>query len=244
MFRRFLIAVLIFLLAVLVAADRLGAIVAGHVLAGKLQTDEHLDGRPDASIGGFPFLTQAISGKYSNITVKANDVVVNGLTVSSLTASLHGVHIRFSKALRGSVSLVPVDRVSATALVSIAEVNTYLSTHSPVGQRISIRAAGGTQATVVDRLRVGKKTAVLQGVAALSLSGNEVKLGVSRLQRAPSSPVAVGAALLRSTLRSWKVVLPLRGLPFRVSLNSVTFSTVGVTVTGTAANIVLGARPA
>ena len=244
MLRRFLIAVLIFLLAVVVAVDRLGAIVAAHVLAGKVQTDEHLADRPEASIGGFPFLTQAAGGDYKNVTVKVVDLVVDGLTVSSLTANLHGAHVPFSKALRSTVSQVPVDRVSATAIVSVANINSYLSTRSPAGQRISLRAASGDRATVVDRVRVGKKTAILQGVAALSLSGDEVKVGVSQLQRAPASPVAVGAALIRSTLRSLKVALPLRGLPFQISLDSVTFTTAGVTVTGSATDIVLGTTPA
>jgi hypothetical protein len=239
--RRFLIAVLIFLIAVLVAADRLGAIVAAHVLAGKVQTDEHLPNRPSATIGGFPFMTQALSGKYKDVTIGAMNLPVDGVSVTSLTVHLHGVHIKLSKVFHDSVSQVPVDRIDATAVIAFADVNTYLSNHHPTGEDVSFRRGAGHAATVIDRLRVGGKTVTLRGVADVSLRGNVIEVSVRRLTRAVAGGVAVSSQILQRALRQLHISLPLSGLPFQIRLESVSFTSTGVSVSGSAQNVVLGA---
>jgi hypothetical protein len=238
-FRRFLIAVLIFLLAVLVAADRLGAIVAAHVLAGKVQNDEHLAHRPAASIGGIPFLTQALAGKYNDVTIKAADVVVSGVTVTMVTAHLYGVHIPLKAALRDRVAQVPVNRVAGSAFVSFDDVNTYLSAHHPAGQAISLRSGQGNSATIMDKLRVAGKTFSLRGVGTLTLSDNVVTIGVSHLLGAAAGKT-VSAKVLSDAQKALRISIPLQDLPFRIKLNSVTISVAGITATGGALNTVLG----
>jgi LmeA-like phospholipid-binding len=225
-FRRFLIAVLIFLIAVVVAADRVGAIVAAHVLAGKVQTDEHLPSRPSASIGGFPFLTQAFSGKYSDVTITAHNLRVDAVQVTTLTAHLHGVHLPLSKVVHSSVTRVPVDRVDGTAFVSFANVNTYLA-----GKHLSLRVAPGANgtATVTDRLVVHGKRLSLRGVGAVTVRHSVVHVRVTKL---------AGAVGLPNRVASFSV--PLRGLPFRIQVRSVSVTSTGLSGTGAARNIVLG----
>jgi hypothetical protein len=243
-FRRFLIAVLIFLIAVLVAADRLGAIVAAHVLAGKVQNDEHLPSRPGASIGGIPFLTQAISGKYHDVTITANDVPVNGVTVTSLTADLHGVHIPISKVLHDHGLEVPVDRIDGTAFVAYADINSYLSAHHPVNQVLFLRAGIGNSATIVDRLRIAGRTVSLRGVGMAMLTGNVVGVKVSDLKRTSTGGAALGSKVLSRIEAQLRISVPLNDLPFRIILTSATFSASGVTVTGGAVHALLGAHTA
>jgi hypothetical protein len=238
--RRFLIVVLIFLIAVLVAADRLGAIVAAHVLAGKVQTDEHMTSRPDTSIGGFPFVTQALSGKYKDIKVSSTDLPVDGVNVTSLTVHLHGVHVKLGDVIHGTVSLVPVDRVDGAAVIAFADVNTYLSTHHPAGQDLSFRAGAGKAATIIDKVRVGGKTVSLRGAATVSLNGNVVDVEVKRLSRAAGGGAAVTAQILQHVLSQLRISLPLKRLPFRINLETVAFSATGISVTGEAHDVVLG----
>lgn len=227
MFRRFLIAVLIFLIAVVVVADRVGAIVGAHVLAGKVKTDEHLSSRPSASIGGFPFLNQAFGGNYKDVTITAHNVDLSGVTVTTLTAHLHGVHLPFGKVVHGSVSQVPVDRVDGTAFVSFANVNSYLAS-----RHLSVRIAPGHngEAAVTDRVVVHGKHLSLTGLGSATVSGNIIRVQVTKL----SGPVNLGNRVANFTV-------PLHALPFRIALESVSVTPTGLSGTGGATNIVLGA---
>jgi hypothetical protein len=237
-----MIALVIFLIAVVIAADRIGAVVGAHVLAGKVEDFEHLQNRPGASIGGIPFLTQAFGGKYHDVKITAHEVLVNEVPVTTLTANLHGVHLPFSKAIHGSVSQVPVDRVDGTAYVSFSDANTYLAKH-PVAAGQSVQLSPGRSArtvNVTDRVRVAGKGAALtlRGVGLIGVSSNVVTVAVSQLAGTgnPGVPKRKGVpARLR-------VSLPLQGLPFRLQLNTVTVSSTGMTAVGGATNIVLGAR--
>ncbi len=101
MLKRLLLLFVLFLLVVLVVVDRVGAIVAAQVLASKVKTDEHLADRPDVTIGGFPFLTQAIEGKYSDVKVTVHDLSLNRLDVSTFAVQLHGAHIPLRRRCTG-----------------------------------------------------------------------------------------------------------------------------------------------
>jgi LmeA-like phospholipid-binding len=243
-FRRFLIAVLLFLVVIVVAADRVGAIVGAHVLASKLKSDERLSHTPSTSIGGFPFLTQAFGGKYNDVTVTAHDVQVNAVTVTTLTAHLHGVHLPFSKVIHGSVSQVPVDRVEGTAFVSFADANSYLGTHGPTGSTVSLAAGLGGKIRVVEKVRVHGQALSLSGLGAVTVTGDDdVTVGISDIRSTGAIKAAARriVASLPSRLRS--VTIPLPELPFRFQLTSVTVSSTGITASGTASNIVLGNHP-
>ena len=67
---RRLLIVLVVLAALLVVADRVGVVVAENRLAGQIQQQLVLDSKPDVSIHGIPFLTQAIRGRYKDIRVE------------------------------------------------------------------------------------------------------------------------------------------------------------------------------
>jgi hypothetical protein len=240
-FRRFLIAVVLFLIVILVAADRLGAIVGAHVLATKLQADERLPSRPSTSIGGFPFLTQAVGGKYSDVTVTASAVPVNSVTVTTLTAHLHGVHVPLGKVIHGSVSQVPVNRVDGTAYVSYADANSYLEGHSPPGALVSLAPGVGGQLRVTEKARVAGHRVSLTGTGRVTVVGhNVVNVAITSLK---ASTKAAGVALSAAIpLRLRHVSIPLPGLPFRFTLTSVTASATGVTASGSATHVVLGSH--
>lgn len=238
MLRRLLIAVLIFLIVLVIAVDRVGAIVAAHVLAGKVQTDEHLTNRPSVSIKGIPFLTQAFGGRYSDVHLSDHDVVVSGVPVTTLTVDLHGLHLPFGKAIRGSVSQVPVDRVSGTAFVSFSDANSYLSRHLPAGTRVRIAPGPDDRSVaVVDRVQLAGQHFVLRGSGAISVSGNVVAVDVSRL--APTG-AAVAPGLVARALAKAGVSFPLQAIPFKLQLTSVRVSAAGLSGAGESTSVVLG----
>jgi hypothetical protein len=232
--RRFLIAVLLFLIVVVVAADRVGAVVGARVLASKLQTDEHLPHRPSTTIGGIPFLTQAFSGKYRDVSVTAHGVPVDGVSVTTLSAHLHGVHLPLGKVIGDSVSQVPVDRVDGTAFVSFADANRYLRGRSPKGVVVSLGAGRAGRARVTETAQLHGRTVTAHGFGSASVSDDVVTIVVSGLT---SSPTRVRLP------RSATVSLPLRELPFRISLRSVSIGATGISAVGGSGQVVLGSHP-
>jgi hypothetical protein len=237
-FRRFAIALVIFLLVAVVAADRVGAIVAGHILASKVKTDENLRGHPTATIGGIPFLTQALSGTYRDVTIEANNVPVDGVNVTSMTVHLYKVHIPIGDVVNGAVLHVPVKRVAGSAFVAFGDINTYLDSHHPSGQVLFLRASTGNTATIFDQIRIGGKTIAVRGVGTVQLAGNAVAVKVTHLER--NNGAALPPSVLESVLSRLSIFVPLDDLPFRMTLRSVTMTSTGITVTGGAVNAVLG----
>jgi hypothetical protein len=237
MLRRFLIAILVFLVVVVIAADRGGEVVAAHVLAGKLQSDENLPQRPDVSIHGIPFLSQAFRGRYQNVAITAHEVPVNGIRVTTLSANLKGVRLPFSKAIQGSASQLPVDRVTGSVFVSFADANAYLARHRVAGSVVTLHPGPGGDAAVTDRFQVAGHAVTLHGSGSLSVSGNLVTVDVARLAAGPLGGVA--SALLSSALNQLHISFPLRGLPFRLQLRSVSVTSGGLAGSGNADHVVL-----
>lgn len=220
MLRRLLIGFVLLVIIVIVVADRVTASVAAHVLADKLQSDEHLPSKPSTSIGGIPFLTQAFGGKYNDVTVTAHDFVTDGVQVSTLTVHLHGVHIPLSKVVGGSVHQVPIDHVNGTALVTFAEMQSYLAGK---GVHVTFHRGPGGSLQLQEALTVHHKKIAVSASVRLSLTDNIITLNLT------------GASLPTTALP-----VPLQGLPFRVNLHSVTVKSDGVSATGTADHVTLG----
>jgi LmeA-like phospholipid-binding len=125
-FRRLLLGVAVALTAGAVAVDRIAASVAAGQVADRLQSSESLASRPKVTFNGFPFLTQAIRGRYRDVSVSATDVRRGPVVISRLDAHLHGVRLRLVDALRGTVGTEPVDAVEATALLRYADLSAAL----------------------------------------------------------------------------------------------------------------------
>jgi hypothetical protein len=224
MLRKLLIAAVALILVLVVAADRVGAHVAAHVLAGKLETDEHLSSRPSVTIGGLPFLTQAWHGRYHDVTVTTDDfITANHVELNTMTVHLMGVHIPLSDVVKGSVKTVPVDRVTGTVFVSFIDLEAYLASHGAT-VKLSETSNGGVGVSGSGS-RPNGHPKLLNGVATISISNSVLTLSVGLAK--PSANVLTYS-------------IPLRGLPFHLTVASVTVAAGGITGTGTAQNVVLG----
>lgn len=224
MLRKLLIAFVALVVVLVIAADRVGAHVAAHVLAGKLETDEHLPSRPSVTISGIPFLTQAVHGHYSDVKVTSHDYVTKDhVQLDTMTVHLMGVHIPLSHVIDGSVKTVPVDRVSGTVSVSFVDLEAYLASH---GITLKLAAApNGAVDLTGTASRISGLPRVLTGTATISVANTVLTLSVGLGQG--------GAKVV-------KIPIPLGGLPFRITVTSVTVSDDGIVGTGTAQHVVLG----
>lgn len=221
---------LVVVLGLLGAADRAVAAVAARVIAAEVQSSAGLASEPEVDIAGFPFLTQAVAGRYDRVEVAARDVPAGDLTLARLDATLSGVQVSLSDALSGAVQRVPVQAVRARALVGYDE----LAGRS--GERRLAFAPAG------DRVRVTGSLDVLgQMLSATAVSRVEVVEG-DLLVTAEDYEVG-NAAADRLVTRALGDRLDLRiavsGLPYGLQVSGVTVQPDGVAVLASAGGTVL-----
>lgn len=119
---RKLLVTLTVLGALLVAADRVAVAVASGVVASELRKSGALESDPSVAIKGFPFLTQALAGKYDRVELSATSLSRGGVRLARLDATIVGTRLALADALGGAVSSVPVDGLTATALVTYGDI--------------------------------------------------------------------------------------------------------------------------
>lgn len=106
------------LLVLVVIADRIAPRVAGGVVAKQLQSEGSLPNKPDVTFHGFPFLTQALGGKYGDVEVRASGITVGSLHGVGVKAHFRGLHAPLGDVVSGDISKVPVDRITGTSSLS------------------------------------------------------------------------------------------------------------------------------
>lgn len=211
------------LLALLVAGDRGAEQLAEGVLAGELEGE--LGARPDVEIDGFPFLTQALRGRYDRLQVTADRVDRAGVPVLDVAATLSGVQVPLSDAVSGAVDSVPVQGLRVRGLV------TYDALERLAGDRGIELAAEGAEVRVSGTVRVLGDEVPASALSSLRLEGDTVVLTARTLEVGGAEPTGQVAGALSGRL---DVAVPLPALPYGVRLSAVESGPDGVTVTGTA----------
>ena len=77
-----------------------------------------LAGTPEVDITGFPFLTQAVAGRYDDVRISLTADELGQPEGTRADVALRGVQVPLSSVLSGSVQEVPVDRIDGTATLS------------------------------------------------------------------------------------------------------------------------------
>ena len=223
---------LLVLLALLLVADRVGAEVASRAVAAQARTAGGLASTPDVTITGFPFLTQAVRGRYDRVEVRATDVPADDLVLARLDATLLGVQVPLGAALSGSVDAVPVEAIEARALVPYAE----LSERAGASRRV-VEPDG-------ERVRVTGAVDVLgQTLSAVAISRVELVEG-DIVVTAESFEVGNQAAdrLVTRALRGrLDLRVPVGSLPYGLGLSGLDVEPNGVVVRAAAVDTVLAA---
>jgi hypothetical protein len=128
---------LLVIVLVLVGGDFAAKAYAEDQMASQVQSSLALSGKPNVTIQGFPFLTQAVARTFNTVDVNAsNETAGPGgqLQIASLTATLHGMHIH-------GTNSATVDQFTASALVTF----TALAHAGGIPQGITLAPAGPNQ---------------------------------------------------------------------------------------------------
>ncbi|MBL7492998.1 DUF2993 domain-containing protein [Frankia sp. AgB1.9] len=220
-------AFLVLQLVGLAVVDRVAAHLAASQMVSQVQKSQQLPTKPEASVGGFPFLTQVVAGNYKDIGLQIHRVAASGLCVDDIDLHVRGAHLPLRKLISNDVTTMPIDRVVGTVKLTYADLNAYLAGQpgdvrlaaAKNGMRVSapvdvpivgqVKVFGDVRATVLDnRLTIAPTALGVDGLGALSIPAGAV--------------------------RTLTVDVPLSGLPMDLRLTEARTTSAGVEVTAEA----------
>jgi hypothetical protein len=213
----------------LVAADRIGLLVAERTVASKVQSSQDLSSRPAVHIEGFPFLTQVIENRYRTVTLDSHLLTVGAqdkrVTLDSLDA-LTGVRAT------NHYSGVTAEQVTATARIGYSQLSQLLGI--PLGYQPGGRVQTHKSVTVLGQTITGTVSAVVTVPGGDELGFSDVRVGVA------NSGVQLPQAAVDELTSMFSQQLSLTGLPFRLRVRQLDATSSGVEVTAVASNVALG----
>ncbi len=225
--RRFLIVVVV-LVGLLIAADRAALAAAESQIAERVQQEEQLAQRPAINLLGFPFLTQAVRGRYEGGRLEVQSLRTEKVRVNSLVIDLRDVSVPLTDLVRGKVSAVPVGKVTGVAMVTYADLAAATGVPGlrigPKGDKLELTFAVdqfGTSTPVIATARIGVAE---QAVRMTSVEIQGVQL-----------PKEVTAAALGQVQSS----LEFGVLPYGLKVTDVRIAESGVEVSAMAKDAVL-----
>lgn len=231
---RALLVVLLVLAALFVIADRVGVAVAEDQVADRIAEQAGLPGPPEVDITGFPFLTQAVGGRYDDVRISLTAAELGQPEGTRADIALRGVRVPLSAVLSGSVSEVPVDRIDGTATLSYALLSAQLE-----GDTAVTREGHGLRITRTVEL-LGQ-TVPLTAAGTVTLDGNDLVVDV---QQVAGAGVEVPDWLLSRATGLLDLRYTVPALPFGLKLTSVTPADDGVDLGLQATDTVLKATAA
>jgi hypothetical protein len=226
-----LLVVVLVLLGLTVLVDRVAVGIAEDRVGSELAAEGGLQGTPEVDITGFPFLTQALGGRYDEVRISLTADQLGQPEGTRADVALHGVQVPLSAVLAGSVREVPVARVDGTATLSYDLLATALGADTTLARE-------GNGLRITRTVELFGQTVPLTAVGQATLEGDEVVIDVEQAAGAgvelPGFLVAQAADLL-----DLRYAVP--ALPFGLRLTSVTPAADGVVVGLAATDTVIGA---
>ncbi len=227
------LVVLLVIVAVLLGigflADRAVERYAEGYVADQLTEQAGLAGTPEVDVRGFPFLTQALDGRYEDVRISLTADELGQPQGTAADIRLVGVHIPLSAVLSGDVQEVPVDRIDGAATLSYDLLSQQLGGDSTL-------ARDGDGLRVTKTVELLGYTLPLTASGTVSLDGDQLVVDV---ERASGAGVELPGFLVdeASDLLDLRYEIP--ALPFGLQLTSVTPAADGVVVEVEATDTVL-----
>jgi hypothetical protein len=198
------------ILIALLAIDRLLAMIAARMVAGRLRHASRAAAAPDVRVAGGLFVPQLLAGRYRAVDIKLADFAVGGLGFSGLVARLTSVRAPVSSWLDDHQ--VTAGQVTAMATLPLAILRSKL----PPG--LTLRANGG-ELTI-------RGPALLMPVSA-ALSIDAARHAISVVPKVLGVPSLVG----------FSIALP--GLPEGMEIESADVTDMGVRLHLRGADVIL-----
>lgn len=221
------------LLALAVAADRISVAVVDGVVASQLKKVGRLSADPSVSVRGFPFLTQALAGRFDEVAVTVPSLDAGDVRLRNLQLVVRGARVPLRDALSGSVGAVAVDGISGSAQLPYADLAALSTvkdlTVVPAGDGVMLRG------TVLVAGRSVKGSAL----ASAELSHDVLVVR----SRSVTTDVPTSAAIRAQVGALLDLRVRLGGLPFGLHVVDATAGPTGLRLTAKVGRTVLRALP-
>ncbi|MFL6053865.1 MAG: DUF2993 domain-containing protein [Actinoallomurus sp.] len=209
-----------------IAGDIVGRRVAQNEIAKNVASQYRLDHTPQVSIKGFPFLTQALDGRYGEIDINVGRLTEQGIHLTDTTVALKGVTAPMSDAMNGDSSRVVADTATSTATVGYDDVNKS----APNGMKVS---ADGSALQVRGPYSVLGVTRTVTATVTVQASGRTVRV-------VPQAVKAGGTTVpLDLVKQAFTFTMAVKALPLGTQISDVQVKPGGLRVTTTAQNVKL-----
>jgi hypothetical protein len=226
-------------------ADRLAAHLAQDRIATVVQADAHLAQRPAVRVRGFPFLTQAVRGRYDRIDVVSRDLfqragattaatTAGGAAGSVLTLRFLGVHIPLSQAVNGKVHRIPIDQVVGAVSISFADLQAAVHATS-----LSLSPVAGhpDEIALGETVDVAGRSIAVTVTGQVAVNNNRLMVSARDVTVAGGLPLPAAATAQLRSRATFSVQVP--GLPGGVSLTRVVVGSAGLTIEVNRGSVVL-----
>jgi hypothetical protein len=242
--RRLLITLIVLLVIVgigLFAIDRFGASFAERKIADKVAQEVANNGAtsqpPDVTIGGVPFVTQVLDGRYKEITILLRDF--SGAAGNGKTVKLPVLDIRAND-VRAPLDTIRTGNgtITATTVTGVGTVD-YTSLAGLVGREGITLGESGGKLTVKGPIEAVGRTFNVSGTANLTVKNNVVQVRFAELTAEGLSGIPLVQGLLNNYAKSISVDLKLPALPLELAVQKVEPRPEGLVVTAAADEVPL-----
>lgn len=259
------IVLLVVIVVLLVVADRVGVTIADDKVATQVANKAESEGiqlgqKPTADIGGFPFLTQVLAGRYDRIDVHMRELTTKNsagrdLTLPKLDIRATGVDAPLHTIMNGTGSIT-ADKLTGTGVVPYSYVQQLAQAN--VGgidvqgvkdiKNVTVQGKDGKLlfgATVdIDGGGIIPDQSVkVTGQGKVTLDNNALHLEVVGLTTSDSGLPSLVQSLLNSALNNIAGQLGtsvgLGQLPYGLTVKSVKVADDGLDVTATTGHVTL-----
>jgi hypothetical protein len=229
-----LLVTLVVLAGVLVIGDRVAAAFAESQTSKSLVVHAPFDERPKVTVHGFPFLTQAIEGKYDDVEVSGGGLQLGDIHGASLDAHLRGVHLALSDVFHQNVHQLDVDSVDGDVTLPYSELARLANV-----QGLTLADDQGAIKVTLSSSIPLLGTVQLTGSAHVTVSGSSLRLQILKLS---ALGVSIPQAVLSQLSSAIQVPITIPALPYGLRISSVGAADHGVVVHGAGTQVVLQAN--
>ncbi|MEU4530872.1 DUF2993 domain-containing protein [Micromonospora ureilytica] len=234
-----LFVLLLLLAGLLVVADRVAVGVAERMIGDRVRQEIARQGAqsaaPDVEVGGTPFLTQVLDGRYQRITINLRDVQasVEGDAVRLPVLDVTARNVRASlDTLRTGQGDVVADTVNGAGTISYESLAALLNRPG-----LALGEQNGKLTVTAPADILGQKLTI-SGTADVTVADNgAVALRFNDLDAAGLPNLPLARAFLSNYAKSISIDVPLPELPFQLAVREVRPLPEGLAVTADAKNV-------
>jgi LmeA-like phospholipid-binding len=253
---RRLVIILLVLAAVLVAADFGAAALAESAVSRQMRAQLGLVDDPSVRINGFPFLTQAVSGRYSSIDVDATRIPFGELKELEITAQLHDVNAPLAMLLGSGPKTITVGSADGTVKIDAADLERLV----PEAKKVRIETVTATTlqqavkngadssvadlgpdhvARLVGTVDFRGASAEVAVLATLQLNKGKADIVPVDVRLSDGTGLPLPGAVQRRLLDLFRIPLLTGSLPFDVAADTFEAQDGTLQISGTAKNLTL-----